>query len=62
MLTIMKISKFKNKFNKERNIENWSEYKHQRGFCSYLLKQSKKHHLNSLILKMSLKIKEGRKL
>ena len=27
---IMKRSKLRNKFNKERNIENWSEYKRQR--------------------------------
>ena len=33
----------KNKFNKERNIENWSEYKRQRNFCSNLLKR----HFNS---------------
>ena len=27
---IMKRSKLRNKFNKEKNIENWSEYKRQR--------------------------------
>ena len=45
---IMKRSKLRNKFNKERNIENWSEYKRQRNLCSNLLKQSKKRHFNSL--------------
>ena len=45
---IMKRSKLKNKFNEERNIENWSEYKRQRNLCSNLLKQSKKCHFNSL--------------
>ena len=42
---IMKRSKSRNKFKEERNIENWSEYKRQRNFCSNLLKQSKKRHL-----------------
>ena len=45
---IMKRSKSRNKFIEERNIENWSEYKCQRNFCSDLLKQSKKRHFNSL--------------
>ena len=45
---IMKGSKLRNKFNEERNIENWSEYKRQRNLCSNLLKQSKKRHFNSL--------------
>ena len=27
---IMKRSKLRNKFNEERNTEDWSEYKHQR--------------------------------
>ena len=38
---IMKKSKLRNKFNEERNIKNWSEYKRQRNLCSNLLKQSK---------------------
>ena len=46
--TIMRRSKFRDKFNEEKNIENWSEYKRQRNLCSSLLKQSKKHHFNSL--------------
>ena len=45
---IMKRSKLRNKFNEERNFENWSEYKRQRNLCSNLLKQSKKRHFNSL--------------
>ena len=45
---IMTRSKLKNKFNQERNIGNWSEYKRQRNLCSNLLKQSKKRHFNSL--------------
>ena len=40
-IAIMKRSKLKNKFNKERNIENWSEYKHQRSYCLDLLSQPK---------------------
>ena len=45
--TIMKRSKLRNKFNEERNIENWSEYKRQRNLCSNLLKESKKRHFNN---------------
>ena len=48
---IMKRSKLRNKFNKERNIENWSEYKRQRNLCSNLLKESKKCHFNNLNVK-----------
>ena len=44
----MKRSKLKNKFNEERNIKNWSDFKRQRNLCSNLLKQSKKCHFNSL--------------
>ena len=44
----MKRSKLRNKINKEKNIENWSEYKHQPNLCSNLLKRSKKRHFNSL--------------
>ena len=44
----MKRSKLRNKFNEKRNIENWSEYKRQRNFCSSLLKQSKKRHFSNL--------------
>ena len=49
--SIMKRSKLRNKFNEERNIENWSEYKRQRDLCSNLLKQSKKRHFNNLSMK-----------
>ena len=48
---IMKRSKSKNKFNKERNAKNWSSYKHQGSFCSNLLKESKTHHFNNLHVK-----------
>ena len=37
---IMKRSKLKNKFNKERNAKNWSNYKQQRNYCSSLSKKS----------------------
>ena len=48
---IMKRSKLRNKFNEEKNTENWSEYKRQRNVCSNLLKQSKKRHFNNLSVK-----------
>lgn len=44
----MKRSKLRNRFNKERNIKNWSEYKHQRNNFSNLLKHSKKYYFNNL--------------
>ena len=47
----MKRSNLRNKFNEERNIKNWSEYKHQRKLCSNLLKQSRKRHFNNLNVK-----------
>ena len=47
----MKRFELKNKFNKERNIENWSEYKLQRKYCSNLLRHSKKHHFDSVNIK-----------
>ena len=46
---IMKRSKLRNKFNEERNFENWSEYKCQRNLCSNLLKQSKKRHFKVVL-------------
>ena len=48
---LMKRSKLKNKFNKERNAKNWSNYKLQRNFCSNLLKESKTRHFNNLNVK-----------
>ena len=48
---IIKRSKLRNKFNKERNIENWSEYRRQRNLCSNLLIESKKRHFNNLNVK-----------
>ena len=48
---IIKRFKLRNKFNKERNIENWSEYKCQCNICSNLLKLSKKRNFNNLNLK-----------
>ena len=47
---IMERSKLRNKFNEERNTEDWSEYKRQRHLCSNLLKQSKNRHFNSFNL------------
>ena len=45
---IMKRSKLKNKFNKERNAKKWPNYKQQRNYCSNLLKESKARHFNNL--------------
>ena len=48
---IMKRSKLKYTFNKDRNIENWSEHKQHSNYCSHLLKQPKKHHSKKLTVK-----------
>ena len=48
---IIKRSKLKDKFNKERNAKNWSNYKQQRNYCSNLLEESKTHHFNNLNVK-----------
>ena len=45
---IMKRSKLKNKFNKERIAKNWSDYKQQRNWYSNLWKESKTRHFNNL--------------
>ena len=47
----MKRSKLRSRFNKQRIIENWSEYERQRNLCSNLLKQPKKRHFNNLNVK-----------
>ena len=59
---IMKRSILRNKFNKERNIENWSEYKRQRNLCLNLLRKSKKRHFNNLNVKKVTKISSFGKL
>ena len=43
---IMKRSKLKNKFNKERNDKNWFNYKQQRNYCLKLLTESKARHFD----------------
>ena len=48
---VMKSSKLKNKFNKERNAKNWSSYKQQRNYCSNFLKESKTRPFNNLNVK-----------
>ena len=48
---IMKRSKLKSKFNKERNVKNWFNYKQQRNYCSSLLTESKTRHFDNLNVK-----------
>ena len=48
---IMKRSKLRKKFNKERNAKNWSNYKQQRKCYSNLLKKSKTRYFNNLDVK-----------
>ena len=48
---IMKRSKLKNKFNKERNAKKWFNYKQQRNYCSNLLTESKTRHFDNLNVK-----------
>ena len=48
---IMLRSKLKNKFNKERNLINWCNYKRQRNRCLSILRKPKKEYFNSLNIK-----------
>ena len=48
---IIKRSKLKNKFNQERNVKKWSDYKQHQNYCSNLLKEAKTHHFNNLNVK-----------
>ena len=48
---IMKRSKLKNKYNKERNYENWSLYKKQRNYCLSLFWNIKKAYFEKLNIK-----------
>ena len=43
---IVKRSKWKNKFSKERNDKNWFNYKQQRNYCLKLLTESKARHFD----------------
>ena len=45
---IMKRSKLKNNFNKNRNHENWCKYKTQRNYCVNLLRKSKKQYFSNI--------------
>ena len=47
----MRRSKLRNKFNKERNSKNWSNYQQQQNYCLNLLKESQAHHFNNLSVK-----------
>ena len=47
----MKKSKLKNKYNKERNYENWALYKKQRNYCLLLLRKTKKASFEKLNIK-----------
>ena len=48
---IMLRLKLKNKFNKERDHINWSNYKRQRNHCLSILRKTKKEYFNSLNIK-----------
>ena len=43
---VMKRSKLKNNFNKNRNHENWCKYENQRNWCVNLLRKSKKQYFS----------------
>ena len=42
----MKRSKLRNKFNRNRNHENWCNFKFQRNYCVNLLRKMKKQYEN----------------
>ena len=47
----MKRSKLRNKFNRNRNHENWCTFKFQRNYCVNLLKKTKGQHYENLSVK-----------
>ena len=48
---IMKRSKLRNKFNRNRNHENWCNFKFQRNYCVNLLRKTKKQYYKNLNVK-----------
>ena len=45
---IMKRSQLKNRYNKNRNYENWYLYKKQRNFCVSLLRKTKRNYFKNV--------------
>ena len=45
---IMKRSQLKNRYNKNRNYENWFLYKKQRNFCVSLLRKTKRNYFKNV--------------
>ena len=50
-IEIMKRSKLKNIFNKNKNQESWCKYKTQRNYCVKLLHKTKKQYYKNLDIK-----------
>ena len=48
---IMKRTKPRNKFNRNRNHENWCNFKFQRNYCVNLLRETKKQYYENLSVK-----------
>ena len=48
---IMRRSRFKNNFNKQRSDENWDNYKKQRNFCVKLLRHTKEKYFSDVNVK-----------
>ena len=48
---IMKRSKLRNRFNKNRNHKNWCNFKFQRNYCVNLLRKTKKQYYENLSVK-----------
>ena len=46
--TIMKRSQLKNRFNKNRNHENWYLYKKQRNFCVSSLRKTERNYFKNV--------------
>ena len=45
---IMKRSQLKDRYNKNRNCENWSSYKKQINFCLSPLRRTKRHYFKNV--------------
>ena len=51
---IMKRSKLRNKFNRNRNHENWCNFKTQRSYCVNFLRKTKKQCYENLSVKNAM--------
>ena len=59
---IMKRSKLRNKFNRNRNHQNWYNFKIQRNYCRKRFRKTKKQHYKNLSVQDVTENQTSRKL